>query len=462
MSHTNVSYDHDLDTVTINELSSNEQHLQSSDSIQETNNHSTTDQSSNLDNLTLTTIDEKQQNVNNLSNQDVVYTENQHTNLFNDDDEYYSLKNICDKRRGKRDEDVDLPKRIKRFYKHQDALIDDYERLYSVGSENGTENDAYKEKIQKLKRMSNILTKVSLGVNICLFILKIVGAVVSKSLSVVSSVIDSAVDLTTSVILFWASRAIKKRDSYRYPQGRTRLEPIAIVILSVIMCAASVLVIYESINTIVNDAQYFTEQNTTKTLTDIDMSALPVSVMVITIVSKAILFLLCYRIKTPTLSALSSDHRNDVCSNLVALFCGLIGSFAYKTTISQKAIVIDPIGAIVISFYIIITWIRQANGQVKRLSGHTADPKFLSQITWLAYNHSPLILKIDTVRAFYFGSSYLVEVDIVLPEDMLLKEAHDIGESLQNKLEDLPEVERAFVHIDHEYSHKPMIEHKIV
>ncbi|CAF3718968.1 unnamed protein product [Rotaria sp. Silwood1] len=259
------------------------------------------------------------------------------------------------------------------------------------------------------------------------------------------------------------------------------------------MCAASVLVIYESINTIVNDAQYFTEQNTTKTLTDIDMSALPVSVMVITIVSKAILFLLCYRIKTPTLSALSSDHRNDVCSNLVALFCGLIGSFAYKTTISQKAIVIDPIGAIVISFYIIITWIRQANGQVKRLSGHTADPKFLSQITWLAYNHSPLILKIDTVRAFYFGSSYLVEVDIwlaynhsplilkidtvrafyfgssylvevdiVLPEDMLLKEAHDIGESLQNKLEDLPEVERAFVHIDHEYSHKPMIEHKIV
>ena len=52
-----------------------------------------------------------------------------------------------------------------------------------------------------------------------LFILKIVGAVISKSLSVVSSVIDSAVDLTTSVILFWAWRMIKKRDKYRYPQG---------------------------------------------------------------------------------------------------------------------------------------------------------------------------------------------------------------------------------------------------
>jgi len=34
-------------------------------------------------------------------------------------------------------------------------------------------------------------------------------------------------------------------------------------------------------------------------------------------------------------------------------------------------------------------------------------------------------------------------VDIELPEDMLLREAHNIGKTLQNKLEALPEVERA-------------------
>ncbi|CAF4690028.1 unnamed protein product, partial [Rotaria magnacalcarata] len=37
----------------------------------------------------------------------------------------------------------------------------------------------------------------------------------------------------------------------------------------------------------------------------------------------------------------------------------------------------DPIGAILISVYIVITWIRQANQQVKRLTGHTATPEFL-------------------------------------------------------------------------------------
>jgi divalent metal cation (Fe/Co/Zn/Cd) transporter len=51
-----------------------------------------------------------------------------------------------------------------------------------------------------------------------------------------------------------------------------------------------------------------------------------------------------------------------------------------------------------------------------------------------------------------------VEADIVLPEDMSLGHAHNIGETLQEKLEQLSEVERAFVHIDFEYTHQP--EHK--
>jgi hypothetical protein len=107
--------------------------------------------------------------------------------------------------------------------------------------------------------------------------------------------------------------------------GRTRLEPVAIIILSVIMCAASVSVIFQSITTVVSNAQYFTETNKTKTLSDIDMSAFPISIMVITSVTKSVLFFFCYRIKTPTLSALATDHRNDVASNIVALICGLIG-----------------------------------------------------------------------------------------------------------------------------------------
>lgn len=58
-----------------------------------------------------------------------------------------------------------------------------------------------------------------------------------------------------------------------------------------------------------------------------------------------------------------------------------------------------------------------------------------------------------------FVFSVLEQVDIELPEDLPLREVHNIGETLQNNLEKLPEVERAFVHLDFESKHKP--EHSV-
>ena len=49
----------------------------------------------------------------------------------------------------------------------------------------------------------------------------------------------------------------------------------------------------------------------------------------------------------------------------------------------------------------------------------------------------------------------------MLAEDMSLREAHDIGEPLQRKLESMELVERAFVHIDYESEHAPETEHKV-
>lgn len=63
--------------------------------------------------------------------------------------------------------------------------------------------------------------------------------------------------------------------------GRTRLEPLIIVILSVIMVSASVQVIYESVESLVNDVGHFTKNSTE--LRDIDMGPLPITVMCVTV-----------------------------------------------------------------------------------------------------------------------------------------------------------------------------------
>ena len=69
--------------------------------------------------------------------------------------------------------------------------------------------------------------------------------------------------------------------------------------------------------------------------------------------------------------------------------------------------------------------------------------------------HSPLIKAIDTVRAYHSGPRIIVEVDIVMDPQESLKMIHDVAEELQTKIESLPTVERSYVHIDYETSHKP-------
>lgn len=116
----------------------------------------------------------------------------------------------------------------------------------------------------------------------------------------------------------------------------------------------------------------------------------------------------------------------------------------------------DKIFCIVqLALYTIRTWSLTVLENVNSLVGKSAAPEYLQKLTYLCWNHHKAIRHIDTVRAYTFGSHYFVEVDIVLPADMPLREAHDIGEALQEKLELLPEIERAFVHLDYEYSHKP-------
>ncbi|VDN32290.1 unnamed protein product [Gongylonema pulchrum] len=50
-------------------------------------------------------------------------------------------------------------------------------------------------------------------------------------MSIISSLVDSAVDITSGLVIWLTARAIKKHDPYMYPRGRTRLEPIALMIV---------------------------------------------------------------------------------------------------------------------------------------------------------------------------------------------------------------------------------------
>jgi hypothetical protein len=68
-------------------------------------------------------------------------------------------------------------------------------------------------------------------------------------------------------------------------------------------------------------------------------------------------------------------------------------------------------------------------------------------------------MSLSLVRVYHFGSRFNVEMEIVLPGSMTVRESHDIALALQHKIESLKDVERAFVHVD--YLKRDGLEHKV-
>lgn len=354
-----------------------------------------------------------------------------------------------------------LPRAVKVYYRQQQKDIEvlrEARKLSLIGSieDLGVRyswlEDQEKHKRKKFnccnsKRFQCITLSVgtaarlTFAVNLFLLFAKLAATVQSGSLSVLSSLIDSALDLFSGLAIGVSSYLIRRYDRFHYPIGRNRLESVAIVITAAVMGTAALQIVTKAIEDIA-DADI-----------NPNIDAFSGSIIGVTVILKGGLYFLCRQVNNPSVQTLAVDHRNDTASNIATLIFGLLGTYVHPF--------IDPVGAIFLAFYIIVNWVVVAYEQVKNLVGHTADRRFLSKITWIAANHDKRIESVDTVRAYTFGVNYLVEVDIQLDPDMPLNTAHDIGEHLQQKLESLDEVERAFVHLDFETVHSPSTEHKL-
>jgi len=324
-----------------------------------------------------------------------------------------------------------LSKHVAEFYMTQNAIIEHYLSL---------EDESPKEEVDSDPFLVRALITASFCANVVLFGVKIVAYAISLSYTMLSIVLDSFLDIASGSILFLASRAIRNpKNVHNFPSGRGRLEPLAIIVFASVMFTATVEVIIESAKSL------------TGTPTVEDLSATVFIIIGCTIVTKILLFVACTivgkRFNSASLGALAQDHRNDVVSNALGTAFLLIARYWLWW--------MDATGAIIISLYIMITWARTGWQHVDMLSGKTADAAFISRITYLCWNHDQRIRAIDTVRAFHLSFGYQVEVDIVLDADMKLREAHDIGESLQVKIEALEDVDRAHVHLDFETEHEP-------
>ncbi|GLE02475.1 hypothetical protein PINS_up011313 [Pythium insidiosum] len=286
--------------------------------------------------------------------------------------------------------------------------------------------------------------RLSVCVNVVLATAQTYAVIASGSLAVLSSLVDSILDLT-SQWLFWYSDKRMHTPNINYPAGQRRLEPVAVVISATLMGMAAIEVLQKSVETLVVGFN--------GTLPDLDMTLPTVAVLLVAIGAKCALWVVCSRIghTSSSVAALAQDHRNDVLSNSIAVTTSILAHWRRDLWYA------DSIGAILISIYIAVSWLATGKEQVEQLIGLRATPDFVEQVREISDLHHPQMTT-DIVRAYHFGSNYLVEIEVILPANMCVRDAHDISLALQTKVEELDNVERAFVHVD--YLSRDYDEHK--
>ncbi|KAL9612879.1 MAG: hypothetical protein Q9167_002563 [Letrouitia subvulpina] len=272
---------------------------------------------------------------------------------------------------------------------------------------------------------------INLVANAVLLAGKIVVIVLTSSLSVLASLVDAALDFLSTAIVWTTTKLISQKDQYAYPVGRRRLEPIGVLVFSVIMITSFFQVALECFNRLTSGDHSI-----------VQLGLPSIIIMASTVLVKFGCWLWCRMIKNSSVQALAQDAMTDVVFNTFSILFPILGHFFHVWWL-------DALGGLALSFYVIFNWSRTTATHIRHLTGAAASATDRNILLYLTMRFAKAIRKIQGIQAYHAGDKLNVEVDIVLDEDMSLRDSHDLGESLQYVLESVPSVDRAFVHLDY-------------
>nr|POE92993.1 metal tolerance protein 3 [Quercus suber] len=360
-------------------------------------------------------------------------------------------------------------KGVRKFYERQNDRLNDWLEVDAVvmavaddvleSMDPDPDNDGVRERAGGLQEMSGNISSflpedeqarrqkaatrakwainINVIANIALLAGKLVAATQSGSLSLIASLVDSALDLLCTVIVWTTNKLVGWRLNYlqkKFPVGRKRLEPLGILVFSIIMVISFLQILQESVEKLMplkGEAE--------------ELPPTAVGALLATIIVKGIIWFGCTPIKTTQVQALAQDCKTDVIFNTLSLLFPFIGAKAHVWWL-------DPAGAGLLSLFIIYDWASTCFENVTRLSGQAASDQLNKKLMYLAYRFSPVVSGFKSVTAYHAGDGIWAEFDILLDENTKLHTTHDIAETLQYCCEGLDEVDRAFVTTDYSSS----------
>jgi cation diffusion facilitator family transporter len=266
--------------------------------------------------------------------------------------------------------------------------------------------------------------------NSLLFGGKIVVGLMFNSIAIISDSFNSLTDIVASTIVLISVRSSHKAPDADHPFGHERAQPIAGLVVAILTGIVGFQIIVQSV------ARLFSGEQLDKGLLPI---VLVIAVMIIKLGMHLYVRVAAVRARSTALMASAADHTNDVLISSAVLVGVVVSNIGLP--------VFDPVVAILVGLWIIRAGFSIGKANIKYLMGE-APPMELVRVIIDKAKAVEGVLGLNDVFAHYVGTTIEIEVHIDVDRRISIEEAHGIGKKVQQTIEDMQEISRAFIHID--------------
>jgi cation diffusion facilitator family transporter len=282
----------------------------------------------------------------------------------------------------------------------------------------------------ELSRQFRYALVITLSGNILLAVVKSIAARMSGSSAIYADAVNSISDVLYSILLVIGLWLSQQPPDLSHPQGHSRFEPFAALIVTVSMAIAGVEAVRSSIVRFAAGGASIALDWPSLAL----ILGIVIKVVMYTSVSK-----IGKSIASPGISAAARDNLSDVFTTLAA-FIGILGS----NFISP---LLDPLAGLFVALWIFKNVWTTAKENMRYLTGAGADEDLRQKLVH-AVQEIEGVENIHHILTDYAGPKLVVEMHINADGEISLNRSHAICDQATAALENLPEVDRAYVHVE--------------
>ena len=266
-------------------------------------------------------------------------------------------------------------------------------------------------------------TLIASGTAFVLIILKLSVALITGSIAILASALDSLLDMAISLFNTYAVSSSQKPEDPSFNYGRGKLEAIAASLEGIILLITCGFILQQA---------WFSFNRTP----DFSTRDISLNLAVLAISTIITLFLVIYlrnvAVKSNNL-VIQADclhYKTDLYTN-IALVVGML-------VIAQTGwFWVDSILGVAVAIFLGTEAIKIVRSGFLILMDQALDAEVVEQIQQVIASFSPKVSSLHHFRSRQSGGSYFVEFHLVFNDAILLKTAHDISDDVSKQIRKL-------------------------